>query len=72
MEVEQNLELQGESSTNITAGINKANSDWKYKTVKGINLVHYCDRIYVPQNLSKLVLKWYHLYLQHPRGDRLE
>ena len=39
--------------------------------VKGINLVHYRDRIYVLKTTFKCVLKWYHCYLQHPGGDRL-
>ena len=65
------MEIQDESSTNIRTDLNKANSDWKYNPVKGINLVHYHDRIYVPQTLCKRVIKWYHCYLQHPGGDRL-
>ena len=67
----QNLEHQSESSVIIRTNLNKAISHWKYKLVKGIDLVHYCDKIYVPQNLWKRVLKCYHCYLQHPGGDRL-
>ena len=51
--------------------INKAKADWKYKQVKGINLVHYRDMIYVPKNIGECVLKWYHFYLQHPSSDRI-
>ena len=65
------LELQSQLSTNIRTDINKTNSYWKYKPVKGINLVHCCDRTYVPQTLRKRALKWNHCYLQHPGGDRL-
>ena len=65
------MELQAESSTNIRTDLNKANSNWKYKPVEGINLVHYRDMIYAPKTLCKRVLKWYHSYLQHPSGDRL-
>ena len=60
VEAEQNLELQAESSTNIRTVLNKANSDWKYNMVEGINLFHYCDRIYVPKTPHRLVLKLYH------------
>ena len=70
MEAEQNLELQTKSSANIRTNINMYNSDFKYNPVEGINLVHYCDSIYVPQNLFKRVLKWYFSYLQHPGGNR--
>ena len=72
VEAEQNLELQSELSTNIRININKANSNCKYNTVKGINLIHYCDMIYVTKTLCKCVLKWYRFYLQHPGGDRLD
>ena len=65
------MELQYESSTNIRTDLNKDKYDWKYKPVKGINLVHFRDRIYVTQNLRKRVLKQYQCYLQHPGGDRL-
>ena len=65
------MELRASPSTNIRTNINKDNSDWKYKPVEGINLVHYCNIIYVPKTLHKRVLKWYHCYLQHPSGDRL-
>ena len=70
MEAEQKLELQSGSSTKIRTDLNKANSDWKYNTVEGINLVHFCDRIYVPKTLRGRVIKLYHCYLQHPGGDR--
>ena len=65
------MELQYDSSTNIRTDLNKDKYDWKYKQVKGINLVHFRDRIYVTQNLCKRVIKWYQCYLQHPGGDRL-
>jgi hypothetical protein len=72
VEAEQKLELNKESSTKIRADLeDKANSNWKYKPVEGINLVHYRDKIYVPKILRTRVLDWYHSYLQHPGGDRL-
>ena len=71
VEAGQKLELQDKSSTNIRTNINKDNSDLKYNLVKGINLVHYQDRIYVTKTLLKRVLKWYNYYLQHPGGDRI-
>ena len=72
MEDKHKLEPQAEFSTNIRTNINKAAYNWKYKLVEGINPVHYRDRIYVPKTLHKCVLKWYHSYLQHPCGDRLD
>ena len=42
-----------------------------WRLITGINLVNFCDMIYVPKNLQKSVLKWYHSYLQHQGGDRL-
>ena len=71
VESEQNLEIQAESITNTRTDINKGNSNWKYKPVKVINLVHYHDRIYVHKTHCKRVLKWYNFFLTHPNGDRL-
>ena len=68
---EQKLELQYESSTKIRTNINKAKPDCKYNPVKGINLVHYRNMIYLTKNLRKCVLEWYHCHLQHTGGDRL-
>ena len=62
------MELQYDSNTNIITDLNKDSYDWKYKPVKGINIFHFRDRIYVTQNLRKRVLKWYQCYLQHPGG----
>ena len=46
-------------------------SQWEYKEVEGINLIHYCKKIYVPKSLRRRALAWYHHYLCHPGGDRL-
>ena len=54
VEAEQKLELQTELSTNIRTNINKDNSDCKYMLVKGINLIHYRDRIYVPKPFANV------------------
>ena len=51
------MALQAESDTNIGTNLNKANSDWKYNSAKGINLVHYRDVIYFPKTLRKRILK---------------
>ena len=56
MEAEKNMELQTESSTNTWTDPNNANYNCKYNPVKGINCVHYRDRIYAPKTLRKCVL----------------
>ena len=71
MEAEHKMDLHTESSTNIRNDPQKANSNWNYKPVEGINLLHYLDRISVPQTLQKLVQTCYHCYLQNSGGDRL-
>ena len=71
VESEHKMEIQAYFSTNISTDLNKANSDWNYMPVKGVNLIYYCYRFYVPQTLSNSFIKWYHLYLQHPGGDKL-
>ena len=71
MEAEQNIGLQANLSTNIRTNLDKANSDWKYNPVRGINLVHSRDRIFVPKTLCKRVLKWYNCCLHNLGGDIL-
>ena len=71
LEVEQNMELQAGSITNIMTDLNKANYDWNYKLVEGINLIHYRNMIYMLKTLQKLFFKWYNYCLQHPGGNRL-
>lgn len=71
VEAEQKLELQKKSSKQMNLELARKSSEWKYTMVEGINLVHYRDRVYVPKTLRTRVLEWYHLYLQHPGGDRL-
>ena len=71
IEMEQKLELQSELSTSIRTDLNKDNSDWKYKPVKGVKLYRFRDRIYVPKTLCKQVIKWCCWYFEHLGGDRL-
>ena len=65
------MEIRSDLITNLRTDFNKASSDWKYKPVKGINLVHYRNMIYVPKTICKRVLKWYQCYFQNPGGDTL-
>ena len=37
-----------------------------------IKLVTYKDKIIIPQNFQKYVVKWYHMYLLHTGMDRTE
>ena len=36
-----------------------------------VKIICYDRKIYVPQSLRRRVLDWYHLYLNHPVGNRL-
>ena len=65
------MELQAGSITNIMTDLNKANYDWNYKLIEGINLIHYRNMIYMLKTLQKLFFKWYNYCLQHPGGNRL-
>jgi hypothetical protein len=71
VEVEQKLELNTVAGEIINAALNNPKSQWEYKDVEGAQLIHFCNRIYVPKTLRKRALKWYHHYLCHPGGDRL-
>ena len=42
------------------------------KTVERYDLVHYNDKILVPEALKERVLDWYHTMLVHPGVDRME
>ena len=70
MEVEQKLELNLVAGAIITTVLNNPKSQWEYKDVEGVRLIHYCKKIYVPKTLRKRTLEWYHHYLCHPGGDR--
>ena len=71
VEVEQKLELNTAAGELINTALNDPESQWEYKDVEGVQLIHYCNKIYVPKTLRKRTLKWYHHYLCHPGGDRL-
>ena len=62
---------QAKHVTEFTAGLNDPKSQWEYKDVEDINLIHFHNKIYVPKALHEQVLHWYHHYLCHPGGDRL-
>ena len=36
-----------------------------------VDIICHDSKIYVPQNLHRCVLDWYHFYLNHPGGSRL-
>ena len=37
-----------------------------------VKIICYDRKIYVPQSLHRRVIDWYHFYLNHPGGIRLE
>ena len=71
VEVEQKLELNTAAGEIIKAALLDAKSQWDYRHVEGIKLIHFAKKIYVPKTLRKRILEWYHHYLCHPGGDRL-
>lgn len=73
VEVEQKLELNSTTveAIELRATLLDPKSQWEYTEVEGINLIHYCKKIYVPKSLRRRALAWYHHYLCHPGGDRL-
>jgi hypothetical protein len=71
VEVEQKLELNTAAGEIINAALLDAKSQWDYRHVEGIKLIHFAKKIYVPKTLRKRILEWYHHYLCHPGGDRL-
>ena len=71
VEVEQKLELNTAAGMTIKAALLDTKSQWDYRDVEGIKLIHFAKKIYVPKTLRKRTLQWYHRYLCHPGGDRL-
>ena len=71
VEVEQKLELNTAAGITIKAALLDTKSQWDYRDVEGIKLIHFAKKIYVPKTLRKRTLEWYHHYLCHPGGDRL-
>mgnify|MGYP007058482871 CR=1 FL=1 len=71
VEVEQKLELNTAAGAIISTALNDPKSQWEYKDVEEVKLIHFSNRIYVPKTLRKRTLDWYHHYLCHPGGDRL-
>ena len=45
---------------------------YKIKKVEGKELIHYKDKICVPDQLQDRILAWYHEYLVHPGKTRME
>ena len=43
----------------------------RLEDAEGTHLLHFCNRIYVPNTLIKRALKWYYHYPCHPGGDIL-
>ena len=41
------------------------------QALNDVKIIFYYSIIYVPQSLHRSVLDWYHLYLNHPGGNRL-
>lgn len=56
-------ELQEDFQNNI--------DEYTVKTVQGSELIHYDNRIYVPDVCVRGVIKWYHQMLVHPGSVRL-
>ena len=42
------------------------------QALDNIDLICHDRKIYEPQTLHRRVIDWYHLYLNHPGGSRIE
>ncbi len=51
---------------------NNETSSYTYKEVEGEELIHFNNKIYVPETLRDHVLTWYHDILVHPGEQRME
>ena len=51
--------------------VNDNKSGYKVSTLDESEIVTYEDKIYVPKQLQKKTMNWYHHFLNHPGGERL-
>ena len=56
----------------ISTYISDQGSGYSIQALDDGEIICYDIKIYVPQILPRHVLDWYHLYLNHPSGGRLE
>ena len=49
----------------------KTTDSYTSKEIKGFDLVHYRNKIFVPKKLRKRILDWYHKLLCHPGIDQM-
>ena len=66
---------QQEELIKVNSKILKYISDWvsvySKQALEEFEIIWYASKIYVPQTLSRLVIYWYHLYINHTGGSRL-
>ena len=59
-------------NSNLSTYIYDQGSGYSMQELDNVEIICYDSKIYVPQSMRRRVLDWYHLYLNHPGGSRLE
>ena len=64
----QNKAINGNSK--LRTYVSDEGSGHFRRALNKVEIICYDREIYVPQNLRRYVLDWYHFYLNHPCGGR--
>ena len=64
-------EEQGKDKS-LQHSFNKNPERYGSRTLEGVELVTYDDKIVIPRNLQGRIVAWYHEYLAHPGQTRTE
>ena len=66
---EQQKEL-GNINSKLSTYISDRRSGYSIQELEDVEIICYDSKIYVPKSLRRLLLDWYHFYLNHPGGSR--
>ena len=61
----------GNRNSKISTYILDWGSGYSKQALNDVKIIFYDSKIYVPQNLCRRVLDWYHFHLNHPGDSRL-
>ena len=58
------------ANSKLSTYISDQGSGYSDQAIDYVKIVCYDRNIFVPQNMHRCVIYWYHLYLNHPGGSR--
>ena len=58
-------------TTRLKTLVRDKNSGYSQQNIEGTDMIMYNKKLYIPKNLCRCTINWYHHFLCHPGGDRL-